>query len=302
MNNALTLLNESTALINNNLVATVASELNNDVANYAKLILSAEKTSDVSELSICMNTNYAVYAIETGFNGALVKGKKKKFAELMGITQSEVTRRCNVANLIEYIIDNANKFSKTFGYAETENTEKLGMTIAAKYPKSALNHMAKVNENFREDMLSCNISDMSVRNIEFCLGAFNVGSYAKSVMGANETRLDEFNNRIAHIRANGTIADYGKVKTEDKTDSKTEDKTDNKQIDSKTDSKTDSTKQTEVKGISNLKFTETGAELVKKMIEVCAQIDDETTLTGIIQVCNNRRKELETTAKKSAKK
>lgn len=318
--NALALLNTCTSLVNNSLIDTIRKDFNEDIAVIASNILTAEKATDISDIMICVNTNDAIEAIDHSFNPTLTKGKKKRFSELMGISQSEVTRRCNIATLINWIDDNIDKICDSLkngiDFNPIDSTVRVNNSIeevnrvcrerackvASKYPKSALMHIAKCNENFLEDVFSQDVTDMSVRNIEFCLGAFNIGSYALSVMSQGEVRIAEYINRIDHIRKGKAIKDYGKPieddnKTDSKTDSTTENTTENT-TDSKTDSKTDNKTET-VNGVNNIKVDETGKQILEQMKNVLATLQDIEVINGIIQICHNRKQELE---KKSNKK
>lgn len=310
-NNALALLNNCTSLVNNSLIDSIRKDFNEDIAVIASNILTAEKATDISDIMICVNTNDAIEAIDHSFNPTLAKGKKKRFSELMGISQSETTRRCNIANLVNWIDDNiidniCDSLKKGIDCGEIKSNDpkeinricrERACNVASKYPKSALMHIAKCNVNFLEDVFSQDITDMSVRNIEFCLGAFNVGSYALSVMSQGESRLAEYINRIDHIRKGKAIKDYGKPIEEDK-DSKTDNKSDST-TDSTTDSKTDNTKTETVNGVNNIKVDETGKQILEQMKNVLATLQDIDVINGIIQICHNRKQELE---KKSTNK
>lgn len=310
--NALALLNNCTSLVNNSLIDIIRKDFNDDIAVIASNILTAEKATDISDIMICVNTNDAIETIDHSFNPTLTKGKKKRFSELMGISQSEVTRRCNIANLINWIDDNiidnvCDSLKKGIDCSEIKSNDpkeinricrERACNVASKFPKSALMHIAKCNENFLEDVFSQDITDMSVRNIEFCLGAFNIGSYALSVMSQGESRLAEYINRIDHIRKGKAIKDYGKpIEDDNKADSKADSTTENT-ADSKTDSKTDNKTET-VSGVNNIKVDETGKQILEQMKNVLATLQDIEVINGIIQICHNRKQELE---KKSNKK
>lgn len=302
-NNALALLNNCTSLVNSSLIDAIRKDFNEDIASIASNILTAEKATDISDIMICVNTNDAIEAIDHSFNPTLTKGKKKRFSELMGISQSETTRRCAIANLVNWIDDNiidniCDSLKKGIDCGEIKSNDEKEINricreracnVASKFPKSALMHIAKCNENFLKDVFSQDITDMSVRNIEFCLGAFNIGSYALSVMSQGETRLAEYIKRIEHIRNGKVIKDYGKP-IEEKTDSKAE-------TDSKTE--TDSNKKQSVDGVNNIKVDETGKQILEQMKNVLATLQDIDVINGIIQICHNRKQELE---KKSTNK
>ena len=310
-NNALALLDNCTSLISNSLVDTIRKDFNDNIADIASTILTAEKATDISDIMICVNTNDAIEAIDHSFNPTLTKGKKKRFSELMGISQSETTRRCAIAELINWIDDNIDKIcdslKKGINFDDIDSNDpnvinricrERACKIASKYPKSALMHIAKCNQNFLDDVFAMDITDMSVRNIEFCLGAFNVGSYALSVMSQGETRANEYDKRIAHIRNGKAIKDYGKPIEEDKKNNKNDNNAtgDNKNDNNATgDNKNDNATGDNANGNTD----ETNKKILEQMKNILATLQDVNVINGIIQICHNRKQELE---KKSAKK